>query len=51
VRDDLYRANVRVLGVLLNNLEEDSSAYGKNYYRHYYGEAESAPVPGTPFMK
>lgn len=51
VRDDIYRANVRILGVLLNNLEEDGSSYGKYYYRHYYGEGETAEAAGTPFMK
>jgi len=51
VRDDLYRANVRVLGVLLNNLQEDPSTYGKYYHPRYYGEGETAEATETPFMK
>jgi capsular exopolysaccharide synthesis family protein len=52
VRDDIYRANVRILGVLLNNLEQDGSgAYGKYYYQHYYTEHDAAESGGTPFMK
>jgi capsular exopolysaccharide synthesis family protein len=34
VRDKLVRANVRILGVLINNLAEQSFDYG--YYYHYY---------------
>lgn len=34
VRDKLVRSNVRVLGVLINNLAEQSFDYG--YYYHYY---------------
>lgn len=34
VRDKLLRANVRILGVLINNLAEQSFDYG--YYYHYY---------------
>jgi Mrp family chromosome partitioning ATPase len=42
VRDKLLRANVRILGVLINQLEEDPTGYGKYY--HYYSEqgAEAA---------
>ncbi|MGK2857089.1 MAG: GumC family protein [Thermoanaerobaculia bacterium] len=50
IRDDIQRANVRILGVLLNNLEQTAGAYGKYYYYHrYYGEPEVAE--NTPFMK
>ncbi|MBI2213548.1 MAG: polysaccharide biosynthesis tyrosine autokinase [Acidobacteria bacterium] len=54
VRDDIYRANVRILGVLLNNLEQDGSGgYGRYYYQHYYGEQHepAAETGSTPFMK
>lgn len=34
-RDKLLRSNVRILGVLINNLREEHSGYGK-YYQHYY---------------
>jgi len=34
VRDKLVRSNVRILGVLINNLAESSFDYG--YYYHYY---------------
>lgn len=52
VRDDIQRANVRILGVLLNNLEHDGAGtYGKYYYAHYYGEPEAADAGGVPFMK
>jgi polysaccharide biosynthesis transport protein len=34
VRDKLLRSNVRILGVLINNLAEQSFDYG--YYYHYY---------------
>ncbi|HUF18971.1 MAG TPA: polysaccharide biosynthesis tyrosine autokinase, partial [Thermoanaerobaculia bacterium] len=37
VRDKMLRSNVRILGVLINNLEDDPTAYGGRYY-HYYSE-------------
>ncbi len=38
VRDMLQRGNVRILGVLLNNLREDAGGYGQYYYYGYsYG--------------
>jgi len=37
VRDKMIRSNVRILGVLINNLEDDPTAYGGRYY-HYYSE-------------
>jgi capsular exopolysaccharide synthesis family protein len=42
VRDLLLRSHVRVLGVLINNLEEGDHAYGMKYsYDYgYYGEPE-----------
>ena len=56
VRDDIQRANVRILGVLLNNLEHEAGgAYGKYYYQQYYGAAEPAEAgsggEGVPFLK
>lgn len=55
VRDDIRRANVRILGVLLNNLEADASAYGKyQYYYKYYGDDEKtggAAQAGVPFLR
>ncbi|MCM2316761.1 MAG: polysaccharide biosynthesis tyrosine autokinase, partial [Thermoanaerobaculia bacterium] len=41
VRDKLLRANVRILGVLINNLEEKAYDYGyyHNYYTGAYGTA------------
>jgi polysaccharide biosynthesis transport protein len=36
-RDKLDRSNVRILGVLINKLEEDARAYGRYY--SYYGKA------------
>jgi capsular exopolysaccharide synthesis family protein len=45
VRDKLLRANVRVLGVLINRLEEDPTGYGKYY--HYYSEQGSEPAKAT----
>ena len=36
-RDRLIRSNVRILGVLINKLEEDPAGYGKYY--SYYGKA------------
>ena len=35
-RDRLIRSNVRILGVLINNLQEDPLVYGKYY--QYYGD-------------
>jgi len=35
-RDKLLRSNVQILGVLINNLEEESVGYGKYY--SYYGK-------------
>jgi polysaccharide biosynthesis transport protein len=43
VRDKLVRSNVRILGVLINNLEEQSSVYGKYY--DYYGKRHSQDEP------
>ncbi len=40
VRDKMIRSNVRILGVLINNLEDDPTAYGGRYY-HYYSEQGS----------
>lgn len=46
VRDKMLRSNVRILGVLINNLEDDPTAYGGRYY-HYYSEqgADSSRPP------
>jgi capsular exopolysaccharide synthesis family protein len=35
VRDRLVRSNVRILGVLINNLEEPGTQYGQYYYDTY----------------
>ena len=42
-RDKLERSNVRILGVLINKLEEDPAGYGKyySYYGQAYGETPS----------
>jgi polysaccharide biosynthesis transport protein len=54
VRDDVYRSNVRILGVLLNNLQVDESGYyGKyQYYARYYGGSDktAAAGGGSPFI-
>ncbi|MFA6958602.1 MAG: polysaccharide biosynthesis tyrosine autokinase [Thermoanaerobaculia bacterium] len=51
VRDKLTRSNVRILGVLINNLEEKSYDYGYyyNYYTGAYGVAAgyTENLPGT----
>jgi len=48
-RDKLLRANVRILGVLINNLEEDSAGYGR-YYSYYSGKGggQGQPYGDTP---
>lgn len=48
VRDDVYRSNVRILGVLLNNLQVDESGYyGKyQYYARYYGNNDKTAAAG-----
>jgi capsular exopolysaccharide synthesis family protein len=56
VRDDIQRSNVRILGVLLNNLQADASGYGKyHYYYRYYGDeskgAASSGGGGVPFLR
>ena len=48
-RDKLLRSKVEILGVLINNLEEESIGYGRYY--SYYGKAYSAsekPYAETP---
>ena len=45
VRDRLVRSDVRILGVLINNLEEDTSPYGYYYSSGVKGYAED--LPGT----
>lgn len=42
-RDKLLRSNVRILGVLINNLEEDPTGYGK-YYHYYTDQGTDAPT-------
>lgn len=48
VRDRLLRSNVRILGVLINNLLEEAPRYGDKYYysgyRSGYLEESDAPV-------
>jgi len=43
-RDKLARSGVRVLGVVINNLDEEAGGYSKRYAddETYYGEAETA---------
>jgi capsular exopolysaccharide synthesis family protein len=44
VRDKFRRSNVRLLGALLNNLDENESAYG--YYFRYYGKDKEGGTYG-----
>jgi capsular exopolysaccharide synthesis family protein len=41
-RDRLIQAHVRVLGVLINNLDEESGGYGRYYSYYGYGRGKSA---------
>jgi polysaccharide biosynthesis transport protein len=62
VRDEMWRSNIRILGVLLNNLDDQGGKYGYGGYYYYYGkpyarsDVGDASVPGTgekptvPFM-
>jgi capsular exopolysaccharide synthesis family protein len=45
-RDRLQRSNVRILGVLINKLEDDVTGYGKyySYYGRSYGQPSKADV-------
>lgn len=45
VRDRMLRSDVRILGVLINNLEETASPYGYHYGTGVKGYAEE--LPGT----
>ena len=45
-RDKLIRSRVKILGVLINNLEDEPTAYGKYY--SYYGKASDTPYADTP---
>jgi len=58
VRDELLRSNVHILGILLNNLDEDASRYAGYYYdQKQYAYDRAAPGAGTgqktraPFIK
>ena len=42
-RDKLLRSNVRILGVLINNLEEEAPVYGRYY--DYYGKRATLDEP------
>ncbi|HEX9606370.1 MAG TPA: polysaccharide biosynthesis tyrosine autokinase, partial [Gemmatimonadaceae bacterium] len=46
-RNRLQRSNVRILGVLINKLEEDAYGYGKyySYYGKAYGDTPSTTDP------
>ncbi len=44
-RDQLRRSNVRILGVLINNLPAGEGGYG--YYYHYYGKTAYGDSPST----
>jgi succinoglycan biosynthesis transport protein ExoP len=48
VRDKLLRSKVRILGVLINNLEEEAPIYGRYY--DYYGKrpSQDEPYADTP---
>jgi polysaccharide biosynthesis transport protein len=48
VRDRLNRSNVRILGVLINRLEEDLIGYGKYYSYYGAGYGESAEADAKP---
>jgi Mrp family chromosome partitioning ATPase len=41
-RDRLIQAHVRVLGVLINNLDEQAGGYGRYYNYYGYGRGQSA---------
>jgi Mrp family chromosome partitioning ATPase len=47
-RDKLVRSGVRVLGVVINNLDEEAGGYGKRYAddETYYGEADAGDQQG-----
>ena len=47
-RDKLVRSGVRVLGVVVNNLDEEAGGYGKRYAddETYYGEADAGDQQG-----
>jgi succinoglycan biosynthesis transport protein ExoP len=45
VRDRLLRSNSRILGALINNLQEDQRAYGRYYA--YYGYGSNQPKPAA----
>jgi len=45
VRDKLLRSNVRILGVVLNNLDDSGGTY--SYYQRYYG---NKPEAGQGYM-
>lgn len=53
VRDKLLRSNVRILGVVINNLDEEESGYGRHYGYDdgYHGEeaayGERVPLAST----
>lgn len=47
VRDRLTRSNVRILGVLINNLEEHASGYGAYYYKAEYGKPYTEDLPAA----
>ncbi|HVT03953.1 MAG TPA: polysaccharide biosynthesis tyrosine autokinase [Thermoanaerobaculia bacterium] len=58
VRDELLRSNVRVLGILLNNLDEDAGRYGGYYYygkQYAYDRPEdiagTGARPSVPFLE
>jgi Mrp family chromosome partitioning ATPase len=49
VRDKLHRSNVRVLGVVINALEEEKSGYADPYgYEDGYPARESGDGDGRP---
>lgn len=50
MRDKLLRSDVRILGVLINNLEQTTRPYGSayGYYGGGYGEREEPAAKATP---
>ena len=47
VRDRLLRSNVRLLGVLLNNLEQLVTEYGEYYGTYASGYPENVPTEAS----
>lgn len=48
VRDKLLRSNVKILGILINNLEEEAPGYGRYYAYYGKGYPQNKPYAETP---